>query len=75
MQSRRRNMIVAERVLEAMREIGILLIAFAPLGFAVTDAPATSSWPYLSGFLIVGLALLASSIIVEWRVEPWLGSS
>jgi len=75
MESRPRNAIVAERVLEATREIGILLIAFAPLDFAVSDAPIRTTWPYLSGFLLIGLAVLISSILVEWRFKPWLDSS
>jgi len=67
--------IPAVRVLEAMREIGVLLTAFAPLDFAVGGAPVGQSWPYLLGFLVAGVFLLTSSIILEWRLQPWLGSS
>jgi hypothetical protein len=75
MESGPRNAIAAERVLEAMREVGILLIAFAPLDFAVSGAPVRISWPYLLGFLLAGLILLSSSILVERRLRQWPDSS
>jgi hypothetical protein len=71
MDSAPRDLIARERVLEAMREVGILLIAFAPLDFAVSGAPIGRSWPYLLVFLVVGLSLLSSSILIERRVKQW----
>ena len=75
MESRSPNLIVLERLLEAAREIGTLLIAFAPLDFAMGTSLAGHPWPYLAGFLIVGFVLLGSSIIVEWRLKEWRRSS
>jgi hypothetical protein len=75
METRPRDLLVAERVLEAGREIGILLIAFAPLDFAVGGAPIAESWPYLFGFLLVGFVGVSTCIVIEWRLKRWSDSS
>jgi hypothetical protein len=75
MQSAPRDLIVIERLLEAVREIGILLIAFAPLDFAVSGVGARIYWPTLVGFLLVGFLLPAIGIAGEWRLRKWQDSS
>jgi hypothetical protein len=69
MESRSPDVIAALRALEAMREIGVLLIAFAPLDFAVSGEPVRSSWPYLLGFFLAGLLLLIAGISGERRLH------
>ena len=53
------------RVIEAMREIGVLLLAFAPLEFTLQGG--TASALALWGFVSTGVALLAISLYLETR--------
>ena len=56
---------LGDRVLEGMREVGILLIAFAPLDAAVAvDQKVTRS---LLLFLGLGCFLFLSALVIEWR--------
>ena len=56
---------VRERLLEATREIAVLLIAFAPLDAAVVrDRELARS---LLLFLGLGLFLLLAALVIEWR--------
>lgn len=61
--------LVSERILEAMREIGILLFAFTPLDFALSRNPLAETWPFLGGFLVAAVLLFVTSIIGEWRLH------
>ena len=56
---------VAERFEEAMREIGVLLIAFAPLEAAFSSGSRALTWLLL--FLLVGLSLFSAAVIFERR--------
>lgn len=60
---------VEERVLEGMREVGVLLVAFTPLDAAFSrDSLRDSIWALLvfGGF---GVMLFAVSLVLEWRSE------
>ena len=56
---------VQERVEDAMREVGTLLITFAPLDAALAEGSGIAG-KFLS-FVIVGVALLAGSLWLERR--------
>jgi len=58
--ARSRTKTVAERIEEAMREIGVLLIAFAPLDTAFAGARSAIGWAllfFLAGLFLFGVAL------------------
>jgi len=53
-----------QRVEEAVREIGVLLIVFAPLDAAFSAGPETRGlW---LPFLLIGLLLFVAAIFTEW---------
>ena len=54
-----------ERVEDAMREVGTLLITFAPLDAALAESSGMAG-KFLS-FVIVGVALFAGSLWLERR--------
>ena len=56
---------VQERVEDAMREVGTLLITFAPLDAALAEDSGTAR-KFLS-FVIVGVVLFAGSLWLERR--------
>jgi hypothetical protein len=56
---------VQERVEDAMREVGTLLITFAPLDAALAEGSGMAG-KFLS-FVIVGVALFAGSLWLERR--------
>jgi hypothetical protein len=56
---------VQERLEDAMREVGTLLITFAPLDAALAEGSGTAG-KFLS-FVIVGAALFAGSLWLERR--------
>lgn len=56
---------IATRFVEATREIGVLLLAFAPLEF--TMQKGTLSTTILVAFLLAGFSLFALSVFVEVR--------
>jgi peptidoglycan/LPS O-acetylase OafA/YrhL len=55
-----------ERVEEAAREIGVLLIAFAPLDVALNDARPFRWWILLL-FLSLGLLFFVCALVAERR--------
>ena len=54
---------VEERIVEAMREVGVLLVAFAPLDAAFSGGPRALSWLLL--FLSFGLLLFVGALVLE----------
>jgi len=58
---------VRERIEDAFRKIGTLLIAFAPLDAALSDRGAEKNLPYLLFFLGFGGSLFMLSLILEGR--------
>ena len=74
MKSQPGELVVVKLLLEAAREIGVLLIAFAPLDFAVSSGPARQYWFFLLGFLVAGVLLLSIGVAGEWRLGRWQGS-
>ena len=55
---------VRERIEDGMREVGTLLIAFAPLDAVLAERPAAS---FLLSFLILGLVLFTVALVLERR--------
>jgi hypothetical protein len=59
--------IVGHRLQEGAREIGVLLITFAPLDVAFADAPSR----YVAGslFLLIGMLLFGVSLFARFGVN------
>jgi hypothetical protein len=55
-------------VLDGIREIGVLLIAFAPLEAGLSPEPLLGSVTFLFGFLGGGFGLFSLALILEWRL-------
>jgi hypothetical protein len=64
-----KHRLVKIRILEALREVGILVIAFAPLDVVMDTAPLEVTWKRLTGSMVVGFLLFASGVIGEWRLD------
>ena len=58
---------VQERVEDAMREVGTLLITFAPLDAALTESRSVARVLLLFFFLLIGVVLFAASLWLERR--------
>jgi len=56
---------VQERLEDAMREVGTLLIAFAPLDAALAERPGSTSLLLL--FMTFGVLLFIVSVLIERR--------
>ena len=56
---------VQERVEDAMREVGTLLIAFAPLDAALAERPGRTGLLLL--FMAFGVLLFIGSLLIERR--------
>jgi len=56
------------RILDALHEIGLLLVALAPLDYALDERPLKTTWPYMIVFVTVGVVLIALCIVGEWRL-------
>ena len=50
-----------------MREVGVLLIAFAPLDAALSTEPLANHINFLLVFVGGGSALFLSALALEWR--------
>ena len=57
------------RILEGLREVGVLLIAFAPLESALRSNETSHPARFLVGFLGAGLLLFGLALLPEWRVN------
>ena len=55
---------VRERIMDGMREVGVLLIAFAPLDAVLAER---SRMPLLLLFLVLGLVLFTAALVLERR--------
>ena len=55
------------RILEAMREVGILLLAFTPLDAVLLSHDIANVVAFLVAFLGSGLLLFFGALILEWR--------
>jgi hypothetical protein len=51
-----------------MREIGVLLIAFAPLEAGLSPEPLSDSVTFLLVFLGGGFGLFSLALLLEWRL-------
>jgi hypothetical protein len=59
-----------QRIVDAFYEIGVLLIAFAPLDYTVDPRPLRTTWQAMVSFVSLGFAFIALSIYSEWIQEP-----
>jgi hypothetical protein len=57
------------RVIEGMREVGILLIAFAPLDVALNPGSGRRALGVLLFFGGLGLLLFIGALALEWRQD------
>jgi hypothetical protein len=57
------------RVLEALREVGVLLMAFGPLEAALNANKGAALWANRAGplFFAIGLGLFLLAVYLEWR--------
>ena len=62
--SQRHQLLLAVRITDLYREVGTLLLAFAPLDFLLQ--PTLDPWS-LFGFVLVGSAFFALSVVREIR--------
>jgi hypothetical protein len=60
------------RVLDGLREVGLLLIAFGPLETAINRTSLRDAAGFLMLFLGGGLALFAIALVLEWRRQDGL---
>jgi hypothetical protein len=61
--------VLLERIVEGTREVGILLIAFTPLDYALDRRPFDQTWKPLTLFLVAGVLLFGLSVFGEWRLH------
>ena len=57
------------RVLEAMREVGVLLMAFAPLDVALGSGGFREKWQPMVAFLLFGFVVFALGALAELRLD------
>lgn len=57
------------RVAEALREIGVLLLAFTPLEAGISPDPVAEHLAFLLTFLGFGIALFSLGVAIEWRLD------
>lgn len=62
---RERRYLVQLRIAEALQEIGILEIAFAPLDFMIGSRPISDTWVWMAGFLVAGVLLWMLGMSLE----------
>ena len=58
---------LADRILEGMREIGVLLLVFAPLDVALSRTPLRELLGTLLLFVGIGTFLVSAAPAFEWR--------
>lgn len=61
------------RFQDGLREVGVLLVAFALLETALSERPIGVTWLMLITFLMVGFALFACAVALEWRTSNGSG--
>ena len=59
--------LIADGILEGMREIGVLFLAFAPLDAVLGGRPLIDSAGALLFFVGAGAILLGGALVFEWR--------
>lgn len=57
------------RILEGLREVGLLLIAFAPLEAALKGVDSPHPGRFLAKFLGGGMVLFGLALMFEWRSD------
>lgn len=59
-------MSIKERVEEGMREVGVLMVAFAPLD-ALMKPGGPTPWGLMASFGLLGVLLFCGALVMEWR--------
>src|SRR5688500_14024507 len=65
----RRAIRAVTRVAEALREVGVLLLAFTPLEAGISPDPVAEHLAFLLTFLGFGIALFSLGVAIEWRLD------
>lgn len=58
---------LSARILEALREIGVLLVAFTPLDAVLLQRDIPNMALFLAAFLGSGVMLFLVALVFEWR--------
>jgi len=56
------------RIVEALREIGILLTAFVPLDALMGSTHLSETWPTAVGLVLVGILFFMLAVVGEGRL-------
>ena len=62
-----RARLIAERIEEGVRELGVLFLAFAPLGAVLSGRPFQDYRWALLIFIALGLLFFGVALLSEWR--------
>lgn len=57
------------RVAEALREVGILVVAFAPLDTLLSPTNLAATWPTVLGLIVEGCLVFALGVLGEVRFK------
>lgn len=63
------TLLIWRRAVEATREIAVLLLAFAPLDFALSDKKDAAAWMTIAGFIAVGLLMFYIAVKAEHEMH------
>ena len=63
-----RKNLVKLRIAETMREVGLLVLVFAPLDFLFDPRPVSQTGPVVAGALVIAFVLLTLGIRAEKRI-------
>ena len=58
---------LGSRIFEGLREVGVLLIAFAPLEAGLSEKDVLDQARFLVGFLGGGFLVFGLTLVLEWR--------
>ena len=59
--------LLADRIIEGMREIGVLFLAFAPLDAALSPGARRDSTRAFLLFVVLGAFLFGGALLFEWK--------
>ena len=62
-----RARLIVERILEGMRELGVLFLAFAPLDAALSERSFREVAGAALFFSGLGCSLYGAALVLEWR--------
>lgn len=64
-----RKRLWSKQAAKACNEVGILLVAFAPLDVGIDVRPLAKTWGELVGFFAAGIVLFVAGTYGEWRMK------